>query len=93
MKDDDKNNPVDIPQTSGLNESGETIELLEEQLESNSEAPVKPKRKYQWKGEKKRKRSEGHNEKIAKSLTGRNLTEEHRQNIAEAMIGNDNFHK
>ena len=93
MKDDDKNNPVDIPEASGLNESGETIELLEEQLECHDEAPVKPKRKYQWKGEKKRKRSEEHNEKIAKSLSGRNLTEEHRQNIAEAMIGNNNFHQ
>lgn len=91
MKENVENVSVDIPQASGLNENTERIELLEEQLGSNVEAPVKPKRKYQWKGEKKRKRSEEHNEKIAKALTGRSLSEEHRQNIAEAMVGNDNF--
>ena len=32
-----------------------------------------------------------HNAKIAKALTGRSLSEEHRQNIAESMIGNQNF--
>ena len=75
MKENVENASVDIPEASGLKENDKTIELLEEQLESNVEAPVKPKRKYEWKGERKRKRSEGHNEKIAKSLTGRNLTE------------------
>ena len=91
MKENVENVSVDILEASGLKENDERIELLEEQLESNVEAPVKPKRKYQWKGEKKRKRSEEHNEKIAKALTGRSLNEEHRQNIAEAMVGNDNF--
>lgn len=92
-KENIENVSVDIPQPSGLNENDERIELLEEQLECNVEAPVKPKRKYEWKGERRRKRSEEHNEKIAKSLTGRSLSDTHRQNIAEAMIGNDNFQK
>jgi hypothetical protein len=91
MKDEIKNNSVDIPEASGLKVDDELIELLEEQIECTGEVVIKPKRKYEWKGEKTRKRSEEHNAKIAKSLAGRTLSEEHRQNIAEAMVGNQNF--
>lgn len=91
MKDEVKNNSVDIPEASGLKEVDEMVELLEEQLECTGEFPVKSKRKYEWKGDRTRKRSEEHNAKIAKALAGRTLSEEHRQNIAEAMVGNQNF--
>ena len=93
MKDEIKNSTGDMPEASGEKVGEELIELLDETIECNVEAPVKPKRQYVWKGEKRRQRSEEHNSKIAEGLRGRNLSEEHRHNIAEAMIGNDNFHK
>jgi hypothetical protein len=87
----DKNMSDDIQDVSGCNVSVELIENIEKQMECQEEVPVKTKRKYVWKGEKKRNRSVEHNEKIAKALTGRQLSEEHRAAIAEAMIGNENF--
>jgi hypothetical protein len=84
----------EAPECIGIEEIELSIEVVEE---CNGEAPVmvqsekKPKRPYQWKGEKRRQRSEEHNAKIAKALSGRQLSEEHRQSIADAMIGNQNF--
>ena len=86
-----------LPEVAGCLEN-ESVEIsIDSESECHVEAPaiqemnIKPKRKYEWKGERNRKRSKEHNAKIAKALTGRSLSEEHRQNIAESMIGNQNF--
>ncbi len=91
MKEEDKNIVVDIPEVSGLKEIEDVIELLPDEIECNDDVPVKVKRKYVWKGDKKRQRSEEHNAKIAKALSGRQLSSEHKHNIAESMVGNQNF--
>lgn len=86
-----KNYPDELPDCPDCIENQIEVKHIEERIEINDEVPVKKKRKYEWKGDKTRKRSAEHNAKIAKALSGRQLSEEHRHAIAEAMIGNDNF--
>jgi hypothetical protein len=87
-----KEKDEDISELIGLNEESVDIELPINEEEIKPEASeIKQKRKYVWKGDKKRKRSEEHNEKIKNALTGRVLSEEHRASISEAMMGNQNF--
>lgn len=57
------------------------------------ENQIKTKRKYNRKNPEQkilRKRSPEHNQKISKALAGRTLSETHKQNIAQSMIGNNN---
>ena len=88
-----KNETHDIPQPPCDIQIDKEIKPIQNDEECNVEAPAapKPKRPYRWKGERTRTRSPEHNQKISKSLSGRQLSEEHKAAISEAMIGNQNF--
>ncbi len=88
-----KNDTDDTPEPLYDIQIENEIKPIQNNEECNVEAPTtpKPKRPYRWKGERTRTRSPEHNQKISKSLSGRQLSEEHKAAISEAMIGNQNF--
>lgn len=56
----------------------------------NNELPPTWAASLHWKEKQTRTRSAEHNEKISKAMAGKPKTEEHKQAIRDAMIGNSN---
>jgi hypothetical protein len=71
-------------------ELNKRVELIKGILRDGSDIPQWDWVSYHYPKKISRKRSEDHNKKIAQRMTGRSLSETHKQNISIAMSGNSN---